>query len=206
MRLRPIVALVVTWVAVASACTPKARVRFERVYPLKGAESVFAYARISPDGHVLAYASELANPQRPSDIQRTVTVVDLRTGAISFTEPGIDAYWSNDGQRLIFLSARDGRLNVSIRNQTTGAIARDVAPPWLGDYYSWGVRDGQDLILTIDSYYYFLNGDKAVMPARSVQACEGIGTCRQGSTQRPRSAVSGPMVGARGGRTSSSPA
>jgi Tol biopolymer transport system component len=124
MRLRPIVALVVMWAAIASACPQKARVRFERVYPLKSAESVFAYARISPDGHVLAYASELANPRRPNDIQRTITVVDLRTGAVSFTEPGIDAYWSNDGQRLIFLSAREGRFNVSIRNQTTGAIGR----------------------------------------------------------------------------------
>ena len=124
MSLRPIVALIVTSVAIAPACSQTARVRFERAYQLKSAEGVFAYARISPDGHVLAYASELANPRRPNDIQRTITVVDLRTGAVSFTEPGIDAYWSNDGQRLIFLSAREGRFNVSIRNQTTGAIGR----------------------------------------------------------------------------------
>src|SRR5262245_48724807 len=34
--------------------------RYQRVYPLKAEEGVFAYSRISPDGKTLAYASETA--------------------------------------------------------------------------------------------------------------------------------------------------
>jgi WD40 repeat protein len=162
--------------AAASTCAHGPSVQFERVFPLERAEGVFAYARISPDGGFLAYASESVNRRQPADIERVVTVVDLRAKAVQFAEPGIDAYWSNDGRRLIFMSTRNGRFDVSIRNAMTGVVARDVAPPWLGDYFSWGIRDGRDVILTIDGYYYFLNGDKADLPAQSVKPCEGIGT------------------------------
>ena len=35
--------------------------RFERVYPLKPEEGVFAYSRISPDGRFLAYLDQAQN-------------------------------------------------------------------------------------------------------------------------------------------------
>jgi hypothetical protein len=144
--------------------------RFERVYALAPQEGVFAYSRISPDGQRLAYASEVG------ERHRTITVVDLPTERVLFREAGIDAYWSRDGQRLIFLSQQDGVARVSIRHQDSGAIARDVAPVNLGDYYSWGVRDGREIILTIRGRYFFLDGDRGVMPAASVPPCEGSGT------------------------------
>ena len=52
---------------------------------------------------------------------------------------------------------------------------RNVAPSGLGDYFSWAVRDGRNLILTIASNYYYLDGDKAVLPAGRVPPCPGIG-------------------------------
>jgi hypothetical protein len=149
--------------------------RFEQVFPLAPEEGVFAYARISPDGRFLAYASEAKRARALGGVDRTVTVVDLRTRRILFTEPGIDAYWSTDGERMIFLSQQAGRGSVSIRHHDAGTLVRDVAPANLGDYYSWGVRDGRDLILTIASRYYFLEGDKALLPAGRVEPCEGIG-------------------------------
>jgi hypothetical protein len=142
---------------------------FERVYPLSPREGVFAYSRISPDGNLLAYASETPNGR-----QRTITVVDLPTKEILFEEPGIDAYWSTDGTRMIYL-AQDGRSNVSIRHHESGRISRSIAPVQLGDYFSWGVRDGRELILTINSNYYFLDGDRGVMPHSRVESCDGIG-------------------------------
>jgi hypothetical protein len=84
-----------------------------------------------------------------------------------FSESGIDAYWSLDGKRLIW-SADDG---VGIRHNDTGEVSHRIAPNNLGDYYSWAVRDGRDLILTIDSKYYYLDGNKAVMPAAGVKDC-----------------------------------
>lgn len=163
----------VYWSVTAHGGTAPPATRFHRLYSLKPEEGVFAYARISPDGRVLVYASEARDLR--NRLTRTVTVVDLETQKILFTEPGIDAYWSTDGQRMIFLDL-DGGSSVNIRDQRTGTIARNVAPVNLGDYFSWGRRDGRDLILTIASRYYFLDGDRAVMPAASVQPCEGIGT------------------------------
>src|SRR5215470_11624319 len=73
---------------------------YEPVYTLKPKEGVFAYARISPDGRRLAYASQIA--ARPANLRGwSVTVVDLPTQKILFSDQGIDAYWSNDGKRLI---------------------------------------------------------------------------------------------------------
>jgi hypothetical protein len=140
---------------------------YTRVYELKPKEGVFAYARISPDGNTLAYASEGSR-------SNTVTVVDLPTKKVLFTEAGIDAYFSTDGERMIYLSQRSG-ANVTIRNMQTGALTRSVAPVALGDYFSWAFRDNKHLILTIQSNYYYLNGDKAVLPHSRVPTCPGTG-------------------------------
>jgi WD40 repeat protein len=158
----------------AGIAAPPSGPTFTRVYPLAPAEGVFAYARISPDGHLLAYASELPRAAGRDGIDRTVTVVDLRQQKVLFTEPGIDAYWSNDGQRMIFLSQIAGMSRVSMRH-LDGSLIRDVAPVALGDYFSWGIRDRRNLVLTIDSNFYFLDGDRAVLPAGRVPPCPGIG-------------------------------
>lgn len=171
MTVRHAAALVIACSALASAA-PVSAPRFQHLYTLKPDEGVFAYARISPDGHVLAYASEARDSN--GRLARTVTVVDLRDRKILFTEPGIDAYWSTDGQRMIYLGL-DGRQSVNIRDQRTGTVTRNVAPVALGDYFSWGWREGRNLILTIASRYYYLDGDTAEMPASSVQPCPGIG-------------------------------
>ncbi len=149
---------------------------FARVLPLKPHEGVFAYARISPSGHQLAYASEMPNPAGPG-ITQTETIVDLDTQKVVFTEPGIDGYFSNDNTRMIFLSFAGASGNsVAIRNQKTGLVTRDAALTRFGDYFSWSVRDGKDLIVTIQSNFYFLDGDHAVLPPGHVTNCPGIGT------------------------------
>jgi hypothetical protein len=159
--------------------------KFTQAYPLAPTEGVFAYSRISPDGNYLAYASQAFDTSRPrpqsnenlygpsgSITSQTVTIVDLRTQKVLYTERGIDAYWSLDGERVIY----SGSPSVSIWHRTTGEVTRSVAPGNLGDYYSWAVRDGKDLILTINSNYYYLDGDKAVLPHGRVSPCPEIGT------------------------------
>src|SRR3954471_10099964 len=145
--------------------------QYTRLYTLKPKEGVFAYARISPDGRTLVYASEQSDARHPW-IRTMETVVDLTTRKILFSESGIDAYWSPDGSRIIY----SGGPSVTIRDMLTAALTRDVAPPGKGDYYSWATRDGKDLILTIESNYYYLNGDKAVLPIAKVKSCDKIGT------------------------------
>ena len=171
MKLRVFVPALIACAVMAPATRAP---RFERVYELPPGQGVFAYSRVSPDGRYLAYAAEERTGQRRR-IERTVTLVDLRTKKILFTEPGIDAYFSTDGERMIYLSS-EGGSSVSIRHQKTGAITREVAPVSLGDYFSWGYRDGKHLILTIESNYYYLDGDRGVMPAGRVATCPGIGT------------------------------
>jgi hypothetical protein len=181
--MRKLVPVVFCGLAVAAAAgaaqtSQRAQLRVDRLYPLRAEEGVFAYARISPNGQTLAYASIMPDgtrPQvagRPQSTGTTQTVVDLRSGKILFTEPGIDAYWSLDGGRMIFLAMPGG---VTIRHQQSGELVRDIAPNGLGDYFSWAVRDGRNLILTINSNYYYLDGDRAVLPAGRVVPCEGIG-------------------------------
>jgi hypothetical protein len=149
--------------------------KFEKVFELKPSEGVFAYARISPNGQLLAYASEMPAPSGRG-ITQTVTVVDLKTKQIVFTEAGIDAYWSNDGKRMIYLGRGARGSSVVIRHHDTGEIIRDVAPVGLGDYFSWSVENGRNLIMTIQSNFYYLDGDMGVMPAGRVTSCPDIGT------------------------------
>jgi hypothetical protein len=163
-------------VAVVAGLTwPAAAPRFEKVLELKAGEGVFAYARISPNGRFLAYASEMPNPNGRG-ITRTVTIVNLATRQVVFTEAGIDAYWSNDGTRVIYLGLdSERRSSVAIRHHDTGAITRNVAPVGLGDYFSWSVDNSRDLIMTIQSNFYYLDGDAAVLPHGRVTSCPGIG-------------------------------
>jgi hypothetical protein len=147
-----------------------------RVHELGTEEGVFAYARISPDGSFLVYASEARFSTTQPPRSQLINVIDLRDGELLFSEPGIDGYWSTDGRRMIFLSFAEPVNRVSIWHRETGEVVRDVAPDSLGDYYSWGYRDGGDLILTIRGRYYPLAGDRGVLPAASVPPCEGMGT------------------------------
>jgi hypothetical protein len=160
-------------VAAALAGAPAAGPRFDRLYALAPNEGVFAYSRISPDGRTLAYASE-RRAGLGRGLERIINVVQLDSRKILFTEPGIDAYWSNDGRRMIYLG-QGGDYGVTIRHHDTGEIARRIAPVNLGDYYSWGVRDGRNIILTILGNYYYLDGDRGVMPHARVPSCPGIG-------------------------------
>ena len=151
----------------------KASVTFDRILELKPNEGVFAYARISPSGKYLAYASEMPSPSGRG-ITQTETVIDVKTRKVLFAEPGIDGYFSNDDERMIFLSYAGPDSSVVIRHED-GRITRDVAPVFLGDYFSWSVRDGRNVILTIQSNFYELNGDRGVLPAGRVTSCPGIG-------------------------------
>ena len=162
---------------------PQSTPTFTQAYPLAATEGVFAYSRISPDGNYLAYASQAYDTTRPRPqtaenlfgpagtvTSQTVTIVDLRTKKVLFTESGIDPYWSLDNERVIFSGP-----SVSIWHRLTGEVSRSVVPGNLGDYYSWAVRDGRNLILTITGNYYYLDGDKGVLPHSKVPNCPGIG-------------------------------
>lgn len=164
--------LVVLTAALSAAPAPQpAGPIYTQVYTLRPAEGVFAYARISPDGHKLVYASQL--PARPGSPRVwTETLVDLTTKTVLFNESGIDAYWDLDGKRIIY----SGDGGVTVRRVDTGARAVSPGAAGLGDYYSWAIRDGKDLILTIESNYYYLDQDKAVLPSTKVSSCPGIGT------------------------------
>jgi hypothetical protein len=166
--------------AAAFACTSADVVApwpatFHRVHELRSDEGVFAYSRISPDGRFLAYASEARGIASGTGRSQVVTVVDLADRSVVFREPGIDAYWSPDGERMIYLSFRDPWNSVAIRHHATGTITRDVAPHSLGDYFSWGENNGVSRILTIRSRYYDLAGDVATLPYAMVPPCSVIG-------------------------------
>ncbi|MDB4915972.1 MAG: hypothetical protein JWM95_3616 [Gemmatimonadetes bacterium] len=148
-------------------------IEFDRVYALRPDESVFAYARIDPSGNVLAYSSEKRDAHDGRYI-RKVTVADMRSRQILFTDAGVDAYWSNDGSRMIYYSS--ATRSVNIWQRTTGVVAKDVAPIRLGDYFSWAEINGKPVIFTILNNYYALDGDKARLPAAQVVPCPRIGT------------------------------
>jgi hypothetical protein len=174
-----------------SAQSPTAAVEFTRAYRLNSDEGVFAYARISPDGRQLAYASEAINARSAVGVKRFVRVVDLRTQSVTFTTPGVDAYWSNDGKRLIYRDMSSAAGDVAIRDFSNGAVYQHVGPVSLGDYYSWAVRDGRDVILTILGNYYYLDGNRGVMPSSHVPPCAGIG-----SGERPLISKDGKRISA----------
>jgi hypothetical protein len=67
-------------------------------------------------------------------------------------------------------------VGVSIRDMRTGATSQNIAPADVGDYYSWASRDGKDLILTITSNYFYLDGTKARLPVSKVSSCGKMGT------------------------------
>ena len=175
--------LLVLTIAAAALSAGAPDVTFTRAYALSADEGVFAYSRISPDGRYLAYASQAFDTTRSASRQptnlygpagmvksQTVTIVDLQTNKVLYTERGIDPYWSLDSERVIYSGP-----SVSMWHRTSGEVTRNVVPDNLGDYYSWAVRDGRDLILTITGNYYYLNGDKGVLPVSKVPNCPGIG-------------------------------
>src|SRR5215467_14337145 len=101
VRFLIIVLPVAVILSAAQTTTPVHTPQYEQVYTLKPREGVFAYARISPDGKRLAYASQIS--ARPANLRGwTVTVVDLPTQKTLFSGQGIDAYWSTDGKRMIY--------------------------------------------------------------------------------------------------------
>ena len=144
------------------------------VHALNPDEGVFAYARISPDGRHLAYASEHQRDQAGAPPQRTIRIIDLSNHREVFAEDGIDAYWSPDGRRAIYLSKRETGKQVSIFDLDGHTVVRDVAPSDVGDYYSWGRRDGRDVILTIKGNYFELERDHS-SPIRTMPTCSGLG-------------------------------
>ena len=168
------IALLASLLAPTTPSTPGGPT-FQRVWQLDPDEGVFAYARVSPNGKLLAYASERGGGQGRQP-HRTIKVLDVKTGEILFTEDGIDAYFSTDNERMIFLSMGNIRgSSVAIWYPKTGRVARDVAPVEVGDYFSWAKHDGRDLITTIRSNYYYLEGDDAVLPHKQVPPCPEIG-------------------------------
>lgn len=176
-RLVWVVAALVGIIATGAGCSGAARgtgTQYAYMRPLDAEETVFAYSRISPDGRFLAYSSERPDPTRQYRRQRTVTVVRLEDQRIVFTENGVDAYWSPDGRRMIF-GSKETPNGVSIWTGADGTVARNVMPANLGDYFSWGTRGTQDVILTIDSNYVTLDGTPAVGPHLRVPPCPDIG-------------------------------
>jgi len=180
---RPILIVLVAAVVSAAMSVRAQTPTFTRAYPLAATEGVFAYSRVSPDGRYLAYASQAFDTTRqgvksttnlygPNGIvtSQTVTIVDLKTSQVLYTERGIDPYWSLDNERVIYSGP-----SVSIWHRQSGEVSRNVVPGNLGDYYSWAVKDGRNLILTITGNYYYLDGDKGVMPVSKVPNCPGIG-------------------------------
>ena len=168
----------VTGGVLASMGRPRAQAvakapRYTRCYGLDSAETVFAYSRVSPAGRLLVYTSQ---PRNSSSAARRVNVIDRVRGTALFSDAGFDAYFSPDGQRLIYRGIRRNKHTVVIHDMDTDTDVEDVAPISLGDYYSWGRRNGRDIILTILARYLYLDeSSKAIMPATEVPRCDGIG-------------------------------
>ncbi|MEX1256294.1 MAG: hypothetical protein WEG36_01630, partial [Gemmatimonadota bacterium] len=139
------------------------------VLELASSETVFAYARVSPDGTKAVFTL-----QDREQASMALHVVDLSSERRLFVEPGIDGYWSPEGDRVIYRSGMPG-AGVSILHMNTGFVSRRIGPESLGDYPSWGLLDGRDVILTIDGEYYFRRGDIAEADALPMEACPDIG-------------------------------
>jgi hypothetical protein len=164
-----------TLLACEASCHRDA-LNFEEVLALGASESVFAYARISPDGRALVYSSDTTAGNANVGADYQLRVFDLVAKRILFSRKGIDGWWSNSGDRIIFRDqGTSGDDSVSIWRRSTGQVAQNVASIALGDYFSWATRGGRELIVTIASNYYYLNGDRALLPAERVPSCPGIG-------------------------------
>jgi hypothetical protein len=160
---------------VLDACSGQpAAPEFKQILALKPEEGVFAYARISPDGRSLVYATEGSGTARTGGPFPTINVRDITNGSLLFSEPGVDGYWSPDGRRIIYESFLDGHPRVNIRDIRGGTVSRDVVPVDAGDYYSWGEQDGRNIVATIKGFYFALSHGKAGPLAR-IRPCDGIG-------------------------------
>ena len=163
----------------SSSCSPGTQpggITIDEVHVLDDKEGIFAYSRISPDGRLLAYTSlRFRSPDRTF---RNVRVVDLDTGATVFETRGLDGYWSPGGRELIFRDQSSRTDSVSVLDIDTGLVRREVAPPELGDYFSWGLDDGQDIIATNENNYYRLEEGKAVLPASRIAGCDGAASAK----------------------------
>lgn len=141
----------------------------DQVYVLGNGEGSFAYSRISPNGRLLAYTS--LRFDGPDGTAKYTVVVDLEDGKKIFEEKGLDGYWSPNGRELIFLDQSESDDSVSILDTYTGRVKRDVAPPALGDYFSWGIDGGRNIIATNKNNYYYFEDGKAVLPASHIVPC-----------------------------------
>lgn len=158
-------------------CGTPGRTTYAPILPLKPEEGVFAYSRISPDGKFLSYASEI---WVKDTFLRTVNIVDLERKKVLFSEPGLDSYWAPDGEHVIFLSQTSpDETAVCIWNRKDGSVTRNIAPPTLGDYFTWGQSEGRNVILTQENHYYYLENGKAVRPYRTVPAFPPLGAGEQ---------------------------
>src|ERR1044071_2283390 len=105
--------LVFGFALLAAAAQAQKGPKYTKIHRLTPREGVFAYARISPDGKRLVYASSIQ--RGASQPQWAETVVELASGKVLWTGNGIDAWWSPDGTRIIY--AGNG---VTVRNIETG--------------------------------------------------------------------------------------
>ena len=144
--------------------------RYQHVLPLSPGVRVFAYSRVSPDGDALAFALDDTTRFRFLRRPRTLHVVDLNSRETLLSEPGMDGYWSTDGTKLIYLN-RSGESDVRIWSKDGGSEVTSVADRGLGDYFSWGSRDGRDMIMTIRGSYYFLGPDHRATEISEMQPC-----------------------------------
>ena len=107
-------------------------------------------------------------------LSQMVTVVDLAQRKIVFTEPGLDAAWAPDGERIIYED-----LHAVGTESASGIVfqilSREMWHPRRWEITSAGEDGRQNLILTIDGQFYYLDGDRAVLPATAIKPCDGIG-------------------------------
>ena len=130
--------------------------QYARVYTLKPKEGVFAYARISPDGDTLVYASEKTTRAIRTGSDRR-TMVDLASKKI-LSPRMVSTHTGRSTERgSSTRAARASRF-------ATCAPARSPArrPAGTRRLLQLGAARRQGSILTIASNYYYLDGDKAV--------------------------------------------
>lgn len=150
---------------------------YEKILPLQPEEGVFAYSRISPNGNFLSYASER---HVGGDIKTTVNFIDLKSKKILYSEPGMDSFWSPDSNRVIYLSLVERETgSICIWHRDTGQVTRNIAPASLGNYFTWAKLRNKDVICTQLNRFFFLEGDQALRPYRTVPECPIIGQGKQ---------------------------